>query len=135
MKKLSISKKIYIDKSKIEGAGRGVFAKKNIKKGETIETCPFIEIPYGDPANLFGSKLVTYFFYFGKDKDKIALVLGCGCLYNHSNNPNTTFKVNRKQNTITFTALRHIKKDKEITFNYRGSGGDSTKTPLWFELL
>jgi hypothetical protein len=126
-------KKIYIANSKIKGAGRGVFAGENIPKGEIIEICPFVEISEGDPANRLGSHLVTYFFYFGKNKERVALVLGYGSLYNHSANPNAVYIIKPKDGVVIFTATKDIKKDSEITFDYRGSGKNS-KISLWFEV-
>lgn len=131
MKKLLSSDKIYIAKSKILNAGRGVFAKCDIKKGEIIEICPIIEVPKHDVSNLKDSILVTYFFYFGKDKERLAMALGFGSIYNHSYKPNTTYKIRIKQKTIDFIALDDIKKDSEITFNYKGN---LRKRSLWFEV-
>lgn len=75
MNKLITSDKIYIGPSKIANAGRGVFARRDIKKGEIIETCPIIEIPKYDMSNLRESILVTYFFYFGKNKEQLVIAL------------------------------------------------------------
>ena len=124
--------KIYIGNSKIPKAGRGVFAGNDIKKDDIIESCPMIEISEDDTANLGDSILVTYFFYYGKKKEKSGVALGFGSIYNHSYTPNAMFKINEKENIINFIALSNIKKDCEITFNYRNS--TDTKTPLWFEV-
>ena len=35
---------LIIKESKIKGAGRGVYANKNYKQGEIVETCPMIEV-------------------------------------------------------------------------------------------
>ena len=134
MKKLLVSNKIYIKKSAIPSAGRGVFAKSDIKKGKIIESCPIIEIPKGDAANLKTSTLVTYFFYFGKNRQRAALALGFGSIYNHSKKPNASFKIKAEDMLIDFIALENIKKGQEITFDYYGSGNKkSRKNPLWFE--
>jgi SET domain-containing protein len=125
--------KIYLGTSKIPNAGRGVFAKSNIKKGEVIEKCPIIEIPGGDNANLNKSILVTYFFYFGKNKERLILALGYGSIYNHSQNPNASFKIIPRQKLIEFRAIKNIPKDSEITFDYHGAGKEKHK-PLWFEV-
>lgn len=134
MKKLLTSNKVYVGKSGIIDAGRGVYAKCNIKKGEIIERCPMIEVPKHDMSNLKESVLVTYFFYFGKNKERLAIALGFGSIYNHSDKPNTIYKAKPKENLIDFVALEDIKKDSELTFNYRnGSGLKGEKRPLWFE--
>ena len=118
MKKLFASDKIYIRKSKILNAGRGVYAKCDIKKDEVIEECPVIEVSKHDMANLTESFLVTYFFYFGKNKERLAVALGFGSIYNHSHKPNARYDIKPMENRIDFIALNDIKKDEEITINY-----------------
>lgn len=132
MKKISTSDKVYVKQSKIPNAGRGVYAKRDVKKNEIIEKCPIIDISKHDMANLSESFLVTYFFYFGKNKEKLAVALGFGSIYNHTYTPNAKYKIKQKERTIDFVALKDIKKDDEITFNYK-YGNPKNKTPLWFE--
>lgn len=132
MKKYTTSSKIYIADSKIKKAGRGVFASKEIKKGEVIEICPIILLPKNDLSNLNGSMLMEYFFYLGKEKNQIAIVLGFGSIYNHSIKPNSKYKIFIKEKIIKFTAIENIKKEIEITFNYKGYNS-KIKNPLWFE--
>ncbi len=131
MKKLLTSKKIYIKESEIKNAGRGVYAKRYIKKGEIIESCPIIEVSRYDTANLRESILVTYFFYFGKNKEKLLIALGFGSIYNHSYKPNAIYKIKSVKKLIEFVALKNIKEDEEITVNYNKKG--KNKNPLWFE--
>ena len=135
MKKLLTSDKIYIRQSRILNAGRGVYASRDIKKDEIIEKCPVIEVPKYDMSKLRESILVTYFFYFGKNKERLAIALGFGSIYNHSYKPNATYKINQREMIIDFIALEGIKKDSEITFNYSsGSDKKDKKSPLWFEV-
>jgi len=134
MKKLLPSDKVYIGQSKIINAGRGVFARRDIKKGELIERCPIIEVPKHDMSKLKESILVTYFFYFGKKKERLALALGFGSLYNHTDKPNSTYKIKPKELILDFIALDDIKKDNEITFDYSGGKSKDKKNPLWFEV-
>ena len=131
MKKLLTSDKIYIAKSKIRNAGRGVYAGRDIKKGEIIEKCPVIEVPKHDVSNLRESILVTYFFYFGKNKDRLVVALGFGSIYNHAYEPNARYELGRTEKTLDFIALKNIKKDDEITVNYNPN--PKNKSPLWFE--
>lgn len=132
MKKLFTSDKVYINRSRILNADRGVFARCDIKMGEIIEICPVILVPRHDMSNLNESVLVTYFFYFGKNKERLAIVLGFGSIYNHSYEPNARYKIKPRQKTIEFSASKDIKKDTEITFNYN-YGNPKNKSPLWFE--
>ncbi len=120
--------KIYIKKSNIPKAGRGVFAIKTINKGELIEECPVIEIPLDDASNLKESALVNYFFYWGSNNERLAIALGSGSIYNHSYEPNATYKKYSRSKTIQFIAIRNIQKDEEITTNYNfGNPKDKTK--------
>ena len=145
IKKLLTSDKVYISKSGIPDAGRGVYARRDIKKGEIVERCPIIEAPKHDMSNLKESILVAYFFYFGKNKERLAIALGFGSIYNHSDKPNvaykvynfasSAYKVKPREKVIDFIALDDIKKDKEITFNYSGhKNSKDKKRPLWFEV-
>ncbi len=131
MQKIRASEKIYVADSNIAGAGRGVFARSNMQKGETIEVCPVIEVPAGDPSNAPDGLLITYFYYFGRRKDRALIVLGFGSIYNHSVLPNASYKEAGRTQTMIFTALRDIKQDEEITVNYNQNNPD-TKMSLWF---
>src|SRR5690348_13283481 len=131
MKKILSSKNIYISKSKISKAGRGVFARSNIKKGELIEICPVIGISESDTSNLIESILVTYFYYFGRKKERSVVALGFGSIYNHSSQPNAIYKEQYEDQTIEFWTLKEIKKDEEITVNYI-QGNKNNINPLWF---
>ena len=134
-KKILTSDKVYLSKSAIPKAGRGVYARCDIKKGEIIERCPIIEVPKHDVSKLKESILVTYFFYFGTSKQRLAIALGFGSIYNHSHKPNTTYKIKSKEKLIDFVALTDIKKNDEITFNYYNRVNlKDKKTPLWFEV-
>ena len=126
MRKILPSNKVYIGKSKLQNAGRGIFANRNIKKGEIIETCPTIEIPDHELSHIENSVVVTYIFFAGKNKEKIVLALGFGAIY--------TDKVNLNSKTIGFIALANIQKDAEITFNYYHTSQKIKQHPLWFEV-
>ena len=134
MKKLPTSDKVYLSKSRIPNAGRGVYASRDIKKNELIEKCPIIEVPSHDGSNLNESILVTYFYFFGKKRERILIALGFGSIYNHAYKPNAVYKIKHKEMTIDFVALRDIKKDDEVTVNYNYENSKN-KNPLWFEVL
>lgn len=131
MNKLLSTDRLYISKSKTPNAGRGVFAKVDIKKGEIIERCPVLEIPADDASSINQTMLVTYVYYLGPEKEYLTLALGFGSIYNHSYNPNSKYKHKLKEGVIEFIALRDIKSEEEITVNY--NQGNDNKNPLWFE--
>lgn len=127
------SEKIFTKKSKIKNAGRGVYAKVDIKKGEIIEKCPMLIIPKGEIKDIVGNTLATYLFSFGKKKENLALALGFGSIYNHSYSPNAAYKIKPKDEIIDFVALEDIKKGSEILINYIHDNPEKNGT-LWFEI-
>ena len=144
MSKFFSPKKIHIIKSNIPNSGRGVFASVDIKKDEIIEIAPILILEFSDfitqrvsRSDAMKSRAIIdtkwnklFEYYFWMD-DYVALALGYGSLYNHSKDPNCQYELNRKEETITFTAIKDIKKDEEILFNYKGSSSENA--PLWFE--
>lgn len=128
MRSISPPPCIYINKSKIPSSGKGVFASKNIKKGEIIEIAPILVLESSDFVDTKWNLLFEYYFWMD---DFVVLALGYGSLYNHSKDPNCKYEIKRKEEIIIFTAIKDISKDEEILFNYKGSS--SKKAPLWFE--
>ena len=110
------SRKIYIGKSKLHG--KGLFASRNIKRGEVIF---FVK----------GKKIK--FFITDEKRAKVAGLnwVGVGknewinpekeysVYFNHSCNPNSAIK-----GRVTVVALRNIEKEEEITFDYSTTEGD-----------
>lgn len=126
MSRIESPQKVFVSESKIKDAGKGVFAKDEITSGEIIEKCPVIEVSLKDPANNDDGKLVDYFFYFGEG---LAIALGFGSLYNHSYEPNATYKVNLENKTIDFIAIKDINSGEEVTVNYNFGNPTNTSTP------
>lgn len=129
------STSIYLDESKIPNpknsdfiTGKGVFASRNIKKGEIIEIAPILVLEFSDFIDTKWNLLFEYYFWMD---DYVALALGFASMYNHSKDANCKYELNKEEKTITFTATKDISKDSEVYFNYKGS--TNPKTPLWFE--
>ena len=108
--------------------GRGVFSTQNISEGETIEVAPIIVLKHEDFIDTKWNLLFEYYFWLDQE---VVLALGYGSVYNHSMNPNAGYTMDIKTKSITFKAIKDIKKGEEIFFNYKGSS--SSKAPLWFE--
>jgi|SRR3989344_4999274 len=123
------SEKIYTAPSVTHGLG--VFARISLKKDEVIEICPILEIPEEELSDLVKTKLLEYYFAWGKDFKSGALVLGFGSLYNHSYSPNGKYIKDIKDKVVRFIAIKEIKAEEEILVNYNGHPEDKTK--LWFE--
>ena len=87
------------------GKGRGVFARRAIKKGEVIEKVPVILIPKETVVgNAFGKVLDKYVFWW--NNKTLAISLGYGSMYNHSFTPNAEYVQGHA--CITYRATRNI---------------------------
>ena len=124
--------KVYIAKSKVKNAGRGIFAIHNLKRGEVIECCPVLVLPRKDYLLVKRTELRNYYFMWGKSTS--AVCFGYGSIYNHSYKPNATYRKRIKEKMIDFTAIKSIKKGDEITVNYN-YGKPKDKRTLWIKLI
>lgn len=109
--------------------GRGVFAKRDFKKGETVEACPVVILSPEDKDLLGRTKLHDYYYEWGEDM--VGIAGGCGSFYNHSYDPNAAYKRDPEKDQLIITCLEDIVRGKEITVNYNGKPDD--RTPVWFE--
>ena len=120
-----------IEVKRVRGKGRGVFARRAIRKGEVIETVPMLVLTAAEfEDRLAGTSLANYCFAWGEGK--AALALGYGSLYNHSYRPNARYD-DVGPRTKEFTALRDIAPGEEITVNYHGE--PRSRAAIWFEVI
>ncbi len=101
---------IYLKKSVIHG--RGVFANKDIHKGEVIEKIPYIEF---SRENSF-KEIEKY--TFGLKNKNVCLMMSYSSMLNHSNDPNSTIEECDNNEYLHLYSLKDIKKDEEITLSY-----------------
>lgn len=99
----------------IKGKGRGVFADKKFKFGETVEIAPALLIPECDLDFISTSFLMNYLFGVG-DTNFSAIGLGYSSLYNHSFAANCDYFVSDK--VVIIQAIRTIQPGDELTINY-----------------
>ena len=100
-----------INESTINSGGRGVFAIRNYKGGETIEICPCVKTE----TDKIDGKFRDYLFKFD---DKMSLVgLGYCSMYNHSDTPNGHWSI-VDEGKIKITAEKNINKGEEIFVSY-----------------
>jgi SET domain-containing protein len=107
-----MNKKLFLNKLAVKKStihGFGVFAEKDMRKGEMIEECCFVFSDTEDEV------IIDYIFEAGK---KFALLFGYGSLYNHSDEPNAEYNFNLKRRVATFKASESIKKGQEIFVSY-----------------
>jgi hypothetical protein len=112
------------------GCGRGIFARRKIAQGETIERAPVIVIPKKQWPDLENSVLSEYAFDWGENDEQAAIALGYVSIYNHSYTPNAQLEQLPNELMMEIVALRDIEPDEEITINYNGD--PENRDPLWF---
>ena len=117
-----------IEVKRVRSKGRGVFARRLIRRGEVIERVPVIVLPAEAVGD--GSALWDYCFAWGRGT--LALALGYGSLYNHSYRPNARYNDVGPQ-AKAFQALRDIAPGEEITINYNGE--PSRRRKVWFDVV
>ncbi|MFW9874955.1 MAG: SET domain-containing protein-lysine N-methyltransferase [Candidatus Thorarchaeota archaeon] len=119
-----------------EKKGRGVFAKKNILKGEKIDFAPIVLISNNDWDLIADTVLSNYSFEWNDPKYKgeyiAAIPLSISQFINHSYKPNAKYIYDYKNRIIEYITLRNISKGEEIMVNYNGK--PSNKSPVWFEV-
>ncbi|TGB04850.1 SET domain-containing protein [Halobacillus salinus] len=108
---------------------RGVFATKEIPKGELIHQAPVIPYPNEEHQHIEKTMLADYAFEYGENHS--AFVLGYGMMFNHSYEPNAEYRINFETHTFDFYAYRDIEKDEQIFINYNGDV--DIDDPLWFD--
>lgn len=118
-------KKVYVDKSPIHGLG--VFASELIYRDEIIEVCPLYDL--GVNMQEQNDIMINYRFNWPQGINPISLVLpwGYGCIYNHSENSNASWRSNIRNYTFEFFAIRDIEIGEEICTYYGGENYWSDK--------
>ncbi len=106
------------------GKGRGVYARRPIKKGEVIETVPVLLIPAEAIVDGRNNKWLAKYYYWWDDHN-LAVSLGYGSLYNHSYQPNAIYE--HGYASITYRALRNIPTGEEICINYNWDPKDKSE--------
>jgi SET domain-containing protein len=103
----------------VDGKGRGVIAKENIKAGDVIEVCPVVRLSLFDRLLARLTVLRHYMYCFSADMEsEPAVILGYGMIYNHSDEPNADFVAGRHRNIMTYFAIKDIDVNTEITVDY-----------------
>ncbi len=112
--------------------GRGVFALRDFKVGQIVESCPVINITPKERKQI-EKTIFNYYIYPWRSTRSGSLVLGYGSIYNHSFTPNADWKQNFKTNSMVYRAIEPIKKGEEITINYNGEPDDTSDID-WFDV-
>lgn len=106
--------------------GRGVFATRDIKKGEIIEVAPVVVVAKGNISEN-GEAPDGYLLEWDMDTkgEEYAMPLGYVMLYNHGKSPTIEIESDMEEYTMTVKASRNIKAGEELTWNYA--------CDLWFD--
>lgn len=107
---------------------RGVFATRDISKGDLIHEAPVI--PYPNEEHVFIEKTLLSDYVFEYGANHTAILLGYGMLFNHSYTPNAYYDLNFDNHTVDFYAFTEINAGEEILINYNGEV--DCEDPLWF---
>ncbi|MFX0027883.1 MAG: SET domain-containing protein-lysine N-methyltransferase [Candidatus Hermodarchaeota archaeon] len=116
--------------------GRGLFAKKDIEKGKTVDIAHLVLISNKEWRLIKDTILSRYTFEWDdpkcKGKYESAISLSVNQFINHSYTPNVEYSYNYKNKSIKYTAIRKISKGEEITVNYNGYPCDNS--PVGFRV-
>ena len=117
--------------------GRGVFASRAFKSGETIEICPVVlfHMEYNSLPKAIKTLVFDWEVLAGRRRTH-ALALGYGSFYNHNNPANLRYEADAENDLLRFIAVRDIDADEELTVNYCAEGGAAVSDEddnWWFE--
>lgn len=106
--------------------GRGVFAIRDIKKGETIEVAPVVTVS-AENVKENGEAPDGYLLTWDDETEgeEYCMPLGYIMMYNHGSKPNMALENDMEEYTITARAARDIKAGEELTWDYA--------CDLWFD--
>jgi SET domain-containing protein len=119
---LSFIGPVYVADAGVKG--RGVFASRDIKKGELIERAPVVLVPLEQNKLIDQTRLYNYYYAWAPEDEGIAIALGYGSIYNHSYTPNAYFDRRFDKGVVDFYAVKDIAVGEEIMTNYNGDPDD-----------
>lgn len=114
--------------------GRGVFAARDFRAGELVETSPVVVIEAAcEQLPLDLQRMLFAWPGSGRRGRAHALALGYGSLYNGANPACLTFTRDPAAGVIRFIAARDIAQGEELTINYSAAdGAPATPSDEWF---
>jgi SET domain-containing protein len=103
-----------------EEFGRGLYANHTIKQNTLLFTAELLVLNPADTVKVNETDLQYYTFKYTDNQD--CLVLGDGEIFNHSDTPNTGYKLmdwgNSGRLVMAFFALRDIEADEQLFIDY-----------------
>ena len=99
--------------------GYGVFATRDIERGEIIEECYYIEL---STSWKLVDETLKHFVFGSEEVGPLGMgtsaVLGYGMIYNHSINNNVDYKQERDRMIYSYFASKNIRENEELTIDY-----------------
>lgn len=109
-----------------EEKGRGVFALRDLRKGEVLEIAPVVPVSKSSVVENGEAPDGYLLEWDGNYEDEeYCMPLGYVMMYNHNDQPNIMIDPDYEEYTMTVVALRDIKKGEELCWNY--------SCELWFD--
>ncbi|QRV86614.1 cytidine and deoxycytidylate deaminase zinc-binding region protein [Ceratobasidium sp. AG-Ba] len=112
-----------------DGKGRGVFATSAIPAREVVEISPVLLFT---PEEYVYAKLtiIDHYTFVWNDvgRSQMALPLGLGSIFNHSRNPNISYRLDKHLNVIEYATTRQIQPGEELCIYY------ASDDKLWFKI-
>lgn len=116
--------RFYIAESTQPGAGRGLFAARDIKKGEDLEVVG-VAVEMGSPADVCTSYADAYKFAadYSDSYTRHIIPMGYAGMVNHANEEkdrNVDIKYVKKRGVVVcvYQFLRDVRKDEEVLGDY-----------------
>jgi hypothetical protein len=110
-----------------EEKGRGMFALRDFKKGEILETAPVIPVAKENVVDSGEAPDGYLLDWDGNyENEEYCMPLGYIMMYNHSKEPNIMLDQDYDKYTMQAIAIRDIKKGEELCWDYNID-------ELWFD--
>lgn len=120
-----------------EKYGRGVYAERDLKKGESVMYCEVLVLSTKDTPVVNSTDLKDYTFTFNAETKQDCIVLGDGELFNHGPTNNSSVTQSTDANTryylqninnrwmMVFRITRPVNKDEQLFIDYNADVKDS----------
>ena len=110
-----------------EEKGRGMFALRDFKKGEILETAPVIPVAKENVVESGEAPDGYLLDWDGNyENEEYCMPLGYIMMYNHSKEPNIMLDQDYEKYTMQAIAIRDIRKGEELCWDYNID-------ELWFD--
>lgn len=106
--------------SEFHGMGRGLGATSMVFPGDIVEVSEILALSPEDTATL--ETTVLKYYKFRLDETRDCIVLGLGSLFNHSDEPNVSFSLEKESTgriVMVFRATKIVIRSEQLFIDYR----------------